>query len=407
MEKPLEEKYTPLLVIEEASRCLLCHDAPCSKACPAGTDPAKFIRSVRFRNFKGAAEIVRENNTLGGICALICPTEKLCKNACSRCGIDKPIEIGKIQAYITDYEAKVNMKILKSGPEINKKVCIVGSGPSGLEAAARLRMFGYSVDVYEKNDLLGGWLTYGIPRERLPIEIINQEIDRIKDLGVNFFTNQEIGRTKSIQELKNNYDAILLATGFSKGKTLEMFSTSTNVFCAVDFLTECNTNKASIDANATHVIIGGGDVAMDVACTLKYKGAKNVIITARETLEEFLASPKELKTARDLNVSIYDGYTPVEIKDSMLTLRHLKLNSTLSIQADHIYIAIGQESDLCDIPVKMEKGEIHVDNFKTSIDKVYACGDIITGDKLAVYAVKLGHSAAIQIHKDLGGKSYA
>lgn len=97
MEKPLNEKFTPLLVVEEASRCLLCHDAPCSKACPAGTNPAKFIRSVRFRNFKGAAEVVRENNVLGAICAKICPTEKLCKNACSRCGIDRPIEIGKIQ----------------------------------------------------------------------------------------------------------------------------------------------------------------------------------------------------------------------------------------------------------------------------------------------------------------------
>lgn len=407
MEKPLDEMYTPLLVIEEASRCLLCHDAPCSKVCPAGTDPAKFIRSVRFRNFKGAAEVVRENNTLGAICARICPTEKLCKSACSRCGIDKPIEIGKIQEFITNYEQKTNMKILKAGKDNGKKICVVGSGPAGLEASARLRILGYAVDVYEKNSLLGGWLTYGIPKERLPIEVIDNEINRIKELGVNFFTNTFIGKTKSIDELKEEYDAILLATGFSKGKTLDMFSECQNVTTAVDFLSVQNTSTGFIDVNGTHVIIGGGDVAMDVACTLKNKGAKNVMVVARETLDEFLASPKELELAKKLNVSILDGYTPLEVKKNMIIFKHLKLNSILSILADYVYVAIGQASDLIGIPVKTANGEITVDDFKTNIDKVYACGDIISGEKLAVYAVKLGHSAALQIHRDLGGKTDA
>lgn len=404
MEKTLEEKYTPLLVIEEASRCLLCHDAPCSKACPAGTDPAKFIRSVRFRNFKGAAEVVRENNVLGGICALICPTEKLCKSACSRCGIDRPIEIGKIQAYITDYEAKTNMKILKAGSANGKKVCVVGSGPSGLEASARLKMLGYDVDVYEKNELLGGWLTYGIPKDRLPVDVVNKEIDRIKELGVNFYTNQTIGKTKTLEDLKKEYDAVLLATGFSKGKNLELFSNCTNVVSAVDFLAKYNLKEDSIDINGTHLIIGGGDVAMDVACTLKNKGANNVIVAARETLNEFLASPKELEIARRLNVSILDGYTPVEANHNSVLFKHLKLNSTMTIMADYIYVAIGQTSDLTGLAVESLRGEICVDNFRTNVEKVYACGDVISGDKLAVYAVKLGHSAALQIHKDLGGK---
>lgn len=407
MEKSAEEKYTPLLVIEEASRCLLCHDAPCSKACPAGTNPAKFIRSVRFRNFKGAAEVVRENNTLGGICALICPTEKLCKNACSRCGIDRPIEIGKIQAYITDYEAKTDMKILKAGPDNGKKVCIVGSGPSGLEAAARLRMFGYAVDVYEKNELLGGWLTYGIPRERLPLEVIQQEIQRIQNLGVQFYTNQTIGVTKQLEDLKKEYDAVLLATGFSKGKTLDLFKTCKNVTSAVAFLSRANVGLERIDTTGTHLIIGGGDVAMDVACTLKHQGAKHVVVAARESFDEFLASPKELENARALNVSILDGYTPLTVVEDKVVLQHLKWNSTLSIQADHIYVAIGQASDLTGLSIQTRNGEICVDQFRTNVDKVYACGDIISGDKLAVYAVKLGHSAALQIHKDLGGKSNA
>ena len=119
MKKSYLEEYecslTPLTVIHEASRCLLCHDAPCSKACPAGTDPAKFIRSVRFRNFKGAAETIRENNVLGSICARVCPTEKLCQLGCSRSGIDRPIEIGRIQRYVTDFEASIGMEILEKG----------------------------------------------------------------------------------------------------------------------------------------------------------------------------------------------------------------------------------------------------------------------------------------------------
>lgn len=407
MEKPLNEKFTPLLVVEEASRCLLCHDAPCSKACPAGTNPAKFIRSVRFRNFKGAAEVVRENNVLGAICAKICPTEKLCKNACSRCGIDRPIEIGKIQEYVTDYEEKSNMKILKTGQDNGKMICIVGSGPSGLAAASKLRTLGYAVDVYEKNELLGGWLTYGIPRDRLPIEIINSEINRIKDLGVNFITNTLVGKNKSFDELLDKYDAILLATGFSKGKNLEIFNNSLNVTSAVDFLVQQNINNSPIDENATHVIIGGGDVAMDVACTLKNKGAHNVMVIARETLDEFLASPKELEIAKKLNVSILDGYTPLEVKDNTIIFKHLKLNSTLSVFANYIYVAIGQTSDLTGLPVEINKGEICVNDFKTNVDKVYACGDIISGDKLAVYAIKLGNDAALQIHKDLGGNNDA
>ena len=153
MKKYLEEieaGFTPLTICQEAARCLLCHDAPCSKECPAGTDPGKFIRSVRFKNYKGAAETIRENNILGAICARVCPTEKYCQKGCSRSGIDKPIDIGRIQRYVTDLEASLNMKILKKGPSKNKKIAVVGSGPGGLSIAGNLLLKGYRVEIYEK-----------------------------------------------------------------------------------------------------------------------------------------------------------------------------------------------------------------------------------------------------------------
>ena len=403
----LEKKYTPLLVIEEASRCLLCHDAPCSKACPANTDPARFIRAVRFRNFKGAAEIVRENNALGAICARVCPTEKLCQSACSRCGLDKPIEIGKIQEYITDFEASLNMEILHVTGNNQGRIAIVGSGPAGLEAAATLRISGYDVDVYEKRKEIGGWLAYGIPEYRLPKEVLETEIERITKLGVKFITNHNVD-SNSFARIRHDYDAVLLATGLSEGRNLDMFENNPNVVLAVDFLAKCRQDNLEVDKEGTHLIIGGGDVAMDVATSLKLKGAKNVICVARETAEEFLASKHELENAHKLDVSILDGYTPTKVDGDMVEFSHMKVNSTLAIKASHIYMAVGQKTNLEGLDVKSERGIIITNNYQTSIPGVFACGDATLGDKLVVYAVKQGKEAAHAIEQYLkGGKKNA
>ena len=142
--------FTHRTAIEEAARCLLCHDAPCSKGCPAGTDPAKFVRSIRFRNVKGAAETIRSNNVLGGSCARVCPYDRLCEEACSRCGIDRPIEIGKLQRYAIEQEEIFGMKTLEAGEAKPGKVACIGAGPASLAAAAELRKAGYAVTIFEK-----------------------------------------------------------------------------------------------------------------------------------------------------------------------------------------------------------------------------------------------------------------
>ncbi len=400
-----KQSYTPLLVIEEAARCLLCHDAPCSKACPANTNPARFIRAVRFRNFKGAVEIVRENNALAAVCARVCPTDKLCKKACSRCGIDKAIEIDRIQEYITDYEEKTGMNVLKVEGNSTGNISIVGSGPSGLEAAAVLAKEGYTVTVYEKRDKLGGWLSYGIPEFRLPQKIVESEIDKIRSLGVIFKTGIEIGKDITIEELSQKSDAVLLAPGMSFGRDLAIFEDSPYTTLAVDFLAQNKQGKININAQEVCVVVGGGDVAMDVSTSLKEMGVERVFTIARETWDEFLASKEELELARSLGVTIIDGYTPVKVEGKKVYFDHMKIEgSTLIIEADRIILAIGQQVKIKEKNLELDKGFIKTDDFKTSIPKVFATGDAIKGDKLVVNAVKLGHDAADAIHRFLGGK---
>ena len=403
----LEQGFTPLTVCEEASRCLLCLDAPCSKACPAGTDPGKFIRSVRFRNFKGAAETVRENNALGAICARVCPTEKYCQLGCSRSGIDKPIDIGKIQRYITDFEESIGMDILRVENEDNgKSIGIVGSGPSALQASVELRKLGYKVVVYEKEEKLGGTLRL-IPEYRLPDRIIDVEIERIKKIGVEFKTKVNVGKDISLEEIKNRHDAIIIAAGFSKGKCLDLFKNNDNVEIAFDFLKRIKECKGKEKVSNNILVIGGGDVAMDVNTTLKLLGCKNVTDVVYEEFCEFKASKKELESAQRLGVSIIDGYVPVEVNNKEVVFKHRVLDACLKIIADKIILAVGQYADVENLNLKLVKGEVNSkDVYLTDDPKVFVAGDLAPSpyDKTVVGGVRTGKEVAHLIDSKLGGK---
>ena len=404
--KDFEQSFTPLTVCEEASRCLLCLDAPCSKECPAGTNPDKFIRSVRFRNFKGAAETIRENNALGSICARVCPTEKYCQKGCSRSGIDRPIDIGRIQRYVTDYEEALKMEILKPGKDIDKSVGIVGSGPAALQASVSLRVLGYKVVVYEKEDVLGGMLRL-IPEYRLPNRIVDTEIKRIEDLGVKFVKNTHVGKDVSLDELKKNHDAIILAPGYSYGKMLPMFENNKHVVLAIDFLKEVKSKQGDVKVPNNVLVIGGGDVAMDVVTTLKLLGVKNVTDVVYEQLDEFKASKKELDGARKVGATIIDGYVPMEVKDNVVTFAHRVIKSELKLETDLIILAVGQRPDVTGLGVELIKGEVNTGkNYFTSDPKVFVCGDIAHSkfDKTVVGCVRTGKEVAIYVDNFLGGK---
>ena len=396
-----QQGYTMDTVMEEAQRCLLCLDAPCSAACPAGTDPARFIRSVRFRNLKGAAETIRENNAIGGVCARVCPTERYCQQACSRCGIDRPIDIGGIQRFVTDFEETVGMEILKTGAANGKKIGIIGSGPSGLQAAAALLGLGYEVHIYEKSEKAGGYLRYGIPEYRLPERVVDREIEKIEKMGAEFHCGTDIGTDCTRDELKETYDAVLVAAGASVGKWLPMFEGNDRTETAVEFLARVKAKGGKEEVPDHVVVIGGGDVAMDAATTLKRLGAKRVTDVAYEELCEFLASEKELEGARQAGVTIIDGYIPEQVDGNTVTFKHRHMDARLCLGADKIILAVGQKPDVKSLGLEMEGNEAKADGYRTADPEVFVTGDLAEGDKTVVWAVRKGKEAAQAIHESL------
>jgi dihydropyrimidine dehydrogenase (NAD+) subunit PreT len=401
--------------MEEAARCLLCHEPPCSDSCPAGTNPGKFIRSIRFRNVKGAAETIREANVLGGVCARVCPTDKLCEEACSRTGIDRPIEIGRLQRFVTDQEKIFGMEILKKGPAKNKKIACVGSGPVSLACAAALAAAGYQVVIYEQKPEPGGVLTYGIIPSRLPKEVVEQEIGRIKKLGVEFKLGAKIGRDLSLEALKSQFDAVFLGLGLWGGKlpALEGIDLK-GVYSAVDYLSQAKDSGGRELAAERAVIIGGGDVAMDCASTAKQLGAKTTIVY-RRTLEDAPANAAEVKFVQSLGVGFIFQFTPSKIlgKDGKVCGFEAKGTdgeSELRLKADQVIFAIGQAPEEILLSEKLELTDkklikINDENHSTSLKGVFAAGDAVNGGKTVVQAVAEGKTAAFAIMSYLTGEA--
>lgn len=406
MSKVVKAKYTAEAVagfthrtaMEEAARCLLCHDAPCSQGCPAGTDPAKFIRSIRFRNVKGAAETIRENNVLGGTCARVCPYDRLCEEACSRCGIDKPIQIGLLQRYAIEQEKLFKMKTLKA-PEKKKaaKAACIGAGSASLAAAAELAKAGYKVTIFEREEKAGGVLTYGIVPSRLPQAVVDHDIAQVKGLGIKF----EFGKAVKAADL-DDYDAVFVGTGLW-GANLPKIDgiDKAGVYAAVDFLKEARTKKTAFDPGKKVLVVGGGDVAVDCAVTAKLLGAEDVKIVYRRTLEEAPGNMTEFQYALSLGIGITTGMAPAAINGSSkvetVDFKGFRDEAAkLTLSADTIVFATGQTPEDMEAiaPVKVtEKGMIKAPKGKAG-GKYFAAGDIVNGGKTVVEAVAAGKEAA-------------
>lgn len=390
--------FTHRTAIEEAARCLLCHDAPCSKGCPAGTDPAKFVRSIRFRNIKGAAETIRLNNVLGGSCARVCPYDRLCEEACSRCGIDKPIEIGKLQRYAIEQEELFGMKTLEAGEPKPGKVACIGAGPASLAAAAELKKAGYDVTIFEKEAKAGGMLTYGIVPSRLPQSVIDHDIAMVEGMGVKF----EFGKKVTIADV-DSYDAIFVGTGLWGTKLPDIPGTDlAGVYPAADYLKAARTTGKQEGKKV--VVIGGGDVAVDCAVTAKLLGAEDVRIVYRRTLEEAPGNMNEFQYALSLGIGITTNMAPAAVEGAgkveamRFTGREGRLDGAeLKLTCDTVVFAIGQKAEPVEGVAANEKGGIAAEEGKTNVAKVFAAGDIVNGGKTVVEAVAAGKEAAAAI----------
>lgn len=379
------DKNFELVIREEASRCLLCHDAPCSKACPAGTDPAKFIRSLRFENPKGAIETIKENNVLGGVCSKVCPSKAYCEGACSRVSLKTPIKIKMIQEYLMELDKTLNVPMLRERKQVDKKVGVVGSGPAGLAAAVELLKEGYDVTVYERDEKLGGYLTYGIPSDRLSQELVDHEINQIKELGVEFKNNAKVEKPEDL--LNEGFDAVIWACGLHKGKTLNIDGMNLeNVEIGVDYLRKVKEEPQNVYVGKNVIVVGGGDVAMDVARTAKLRGADNVNILYRRTENEMPAYIDEKVETKEAGVNIYVKFKPVSIegnsKVEKATFESLGNDTNITMKCDQCILAISQES------------EENVDELLDSSKGIFAAGDVVSSEKTVVYAIKSGKEVA-------------
>lgn len=408
--------YNIRTAMEEAARCVLCFEAPCSKGCPADTKPADFIRSIRFRNFKGAAATIREANALGGCCAKICPYDRLCEEACSRTGIDRPIQIGKLQAFAIDQERAFGMKILTAPKADKQKVACIGSGPASLSCASRLAREGYPVTIYEQFDKPGGVLTYGIIPSRLPQDVVDFDIEKVKELGVEFVLRTKVGKDITLEQLKEQgYKAFFIGTGLWKSRTIDIPGMQLEgVTHAIDFLKRARSSNGEMKLDGNAIVIGGGDVAMDCAATAKLLGADRVSIVYRRTLEEAPADIAEIEYAQSLGIGIYTKFKPKEILEERGKAIGLYAvgsddDSELKLMASHIIFAIGQEpEDMLQIAsiALSENGTVACDINKgfTNVPGVFAAGDIVNGGKTVVEAVAQGKSVAESIMKYLSEK---
>ena len=415
---------------EEASRCLKCNNPRCVKGCPVGVMIPEFIKEILNNNLEAAYEVILKSSSLPAICGRVCPQEKQCEKMCIRGLKGESIAIGALERYVADNNKyNESKKITKKG----KTVAIVGSGPSGLACAYDLVNNGFDVTIYEVLQKAGGVLTYGIPEFRLPKEIVKKEIEKIKKLGVKIITDVPIGNALTINDLKSEYDYIFIGTGAGLPKFMDIPGESANgVFSANEILTRINLMKAYINNSNTPIknakkayVIGGGNVAMDAVRSLKRLGVETHLMYRRSMEElparkmevihakeegiifDLLKLPKKILTDDDNNVI---GMEVVNMilgdKDDEGRRSVKEDNESLhTVDCDMVVMALGTKTNheaLKESDIKLtDRGLIEVNESKTSINRVYAGGDVVTGAATVILAMEAGKKAAKEIIENI------
>lgn len=424
--------YSKEEALKEASRCLNCPNPRCVSGCPVGIQIPKFIEQIKLGNMEEAYKIISESSLLPGICGRVCPQEKQCEGMCIKGFKGDAISIGSLERYVADEALKNNFKSVVKASSNGKKVAIVGSGPSGLSCAASLAKMGYQVTIYEALHKAGGVLTYGIPEFRLPKDIVKKEIDSLKALGVKIVLNAVIGSTIKMDDLENMYDAIFIGSGAGLPNFMGIKNENAKgVFSANEILTRINLMEAYKEETLTPImegkkviVVGGGNVAMDAArsmrrlnrdVTICYRRSR-VEIPAREAevshaMEEgiefdFLTNPKEIlvddkgfvKGVKVVDMELIDN------NEARKSVREIP-NSEHIIDCDIVIMAIGTTPNPTLIHntniEHTDRDLIIVDGTKTSKKGVFAGGDAVTGAATVILAMEAGKKAALEIDEYL------
>ena len=393
-------------ILEKANYCLNCKVKPCSKkGCPLGNDIPQFISQVKEGNYLEAYKTLSKTTVLPGICGRICPHEKQCQGSCVRGIKQEPVQIGDIEAFVFDkaMEQKNSLydiyktEIERNKNNNNKKVAVIGGGPSGLTCAAFLAKNGINVTIYERYNFLGGLLVYGIPDFRLPKEKVKQTVDEILNLGIKVKYNMELGKNFKLDDIIDEYDAIFLGIGANKSTKMGVEGEDLPGVYGGNELLEYKSHPDY--KGKTVAVIGGGNVAMDCARTIKRLGAKEVKIIYRRAREQMPAENKEIEDAKKEKIEFLFQNNIVKIigdkKVEKLELIKTKLveketdprpvpvnveGSNYIIDVDYVIMALGSKPEdyVKDLNLNLNKwGNIDVnENYQTSNPKIFAAGDV-------------------------------
>jgi glutamate synthase (NADPH/NADH) small chain len=423
---------------EQSSRCSQCGVPFCQVHCPLSNNIPDWLKLTAEGRLKEAYELAQSTNNMPEVCGRICPQDRLCEG---NCVIEQSghgtVTIGSIEKYITDNAWEQGwVKPIEVKYEKNQSVGIIGAGPAGLATAEQLRKSGYKITVYDRYDRAGGLLIYGIPNFKLEKYVVERRTKLLKDGGIEFIQNFEIGKDATLDQLRKKHDAILIATGVYKPREVELpGSDLDNIFPAMEFLTASNKkglgdevelfDKGALNADGKDVVvIGGGDTAMDCVRTSIRQKAKSVKClyrrdkenmpgSAREVanaLEEgvefvWLSSPKEFKGKNKIEYLKVDQIKLGEPDDSGRRSPEIKEGSEFEIKADMVIKALGFNPE--NLPLLFDAQELQVtkwgtiktdfDTMETNLKGVFAAGDIVRGASLVVWAIKDGREAASSI----------
>ncbi len=435
--------YNKEEALQEAERCLQCKHSPCIDGCPVQVPIPQFIKALQEDGVEEANRIIKSKNNLPAICGRVCPQESQCENVCVMGNKNEPVAIGRLERYVADEmlakESSAGVETKKENID-GKKVAIIGAGPAGLTAAGDLAKEGFNVTVFEALHETGGVLRYGIPEFRLPKKVVDEEVETIKNLGVEIRVNNIVGKSVTVDELfEQGYEAMFVGTGAGLPRFMNIPGENLNgVYSANEFLTRVNLMKAykfpeyktPIKVGKRVAVVGAGNVTMDSARTAKRLGAEEVIIVYRRSEKEMPARDEEIEHAKEESIVFKLLNNPVKLlgEDGRLTgIECIKMElgeeddsgrrrpipiegSNWTMDIDTFIVAIGQSpnplltENTDNLDTESWGGIIVDDKLATSREGVFAGGDIVTGAATVIEAMGAGKKAAQSIKEYLENK---